>query len=317
MSPSTAPPALESVLAGLRRRPRELSPTWFYDARGSRLFEAITELPEYYLTRTERGLLKRLAGPWMEAVRPATLVELGAGSAHKTRLLLDAAEAAGSGRCFVPLDVSAEHLQAAAAEVDREYPGLDVRPVVGDMTGPLNLPADLPRPLLVALLGSTLGNFDDEAAVRLLARVRRLLEPGDALLLGVDLAPGPAKSVARLEAAYNDARGVTAEFNLNVLRVLNRELGADFDLGGFAHRAVYDPVHRRIEMYLVARGRQSVAFGDGTRITLEGGESIRTEISCKYDRARIEGVLERAGLRLTAWSADDEGLFALALGEPT
>lgn len=312
-----APPSgmLPEVLAGLRRSPPELSPKWFYDTRGSELFEAITELPEYYPTRTERALLAEVARPWVGGVRPSTLVELGAGSSRKTRVLLDAMEEASPEGVYVPVDVSADFLEASAERLRDEYPDLRVEPAVADMSRPLDLPSGLPRPVLFAFLGSTIGNFDEPAAVRLLRQVRAAMEPGDALLLGADLRPGPSKSRARLEAAYNDAAGVTAAFNRNVLRVLNRELGADFDEGAFRHRAFYDEARGRIEMHLVAEGAQSVRFADGSVVRFADGESVRTEISCKYDRATIDRLFHAAGLRVREWAQDGEGLFALVLGE--
>lgn len=303
------------VLAGLRRNPKELSPKWFYDRRGSELFEEITRLDEYYLTRTERGLLERWVPRWVGRQRPASLVELGAGSARKTRILLDAMTEEGSGELFVPLDVSDDFLKETARKIRSEYPGLEVSPEVADFTAPLDLSAPLSRPALFALLGSTLGNFLPAAAVRLLTRIREAMEPPDRFLLGVDLRPGPDKPVARLERAYDDARGITAEFNLNILRVLNRELGADFDLDGYRHRALYDEKKGWIEMHLVSRRAQVVRIpGAEEPVRLAEGESIRTEISTKYDRATVEGLFEPAGLVVEEWRPDGEGLFALVLG---
>ncbi|MBW3534079.1 MAG: L-histidine N(alpha)-methyltransferase [Gemmatimonadetes bacterium] len=309
------PEMLREVLAGLRASPRRLSPKWFYDTRGSELFEAITELPEYYPTRTERALLEGVARSWVGQIRPSTLVELGAGSSRKTRVLLDAMEEVSPGGLYVPVDVSADFLEAAAGRLRDEYPGLRVEPSVADMSRPLDLPHELPRPVLFAFLGSTIGNFDEPGAVRLLGEVRAAMETGDGLLLGADLRPGPGKSVARLEAAYDDEAGVTAAFNRNVLRVLNREVGSDFDERAFRHRAFYDEERGRIEMHLVAEGEQHVSFPDGSTVRLADGESVRTEISCKYDRGRIETMFRDAGLAVERWMMGPEG-FALAVGRP-
>lgn len=305
------------VLEGLRRDPKELSPKWFYDQRGSELFEEITGLEEYYLTRTERALLERWVPAWVERLRPASLVELGAGSARKTRILLDAMTEEGTGELFVPLDVSDEFLRETARRIRAEYPALEVSPEVADFTGPLELSAPLSRPVLVALLGSTLGNFLPDAAVRLLGRIRSVMEPLDRFLLGVDLRPGPGKPVERLERAYDDAGGVTAAFNLNVLRVLNRELGADFDLDGYRHHAFYDERQGRVEMHLVAARPQVVRIPGAEPVSLAEGESIRTEISTKYDRPTVEDLFSRSRLEVEEWRQDGEGLFALVLGRAT
>ncbi|HEX7941381.1 MAG TPA: L-histidine N(alpha)-methyltransferase, partial [Gemmatimonadaceae bacterium] len=241
-------PMLADVRHGLSRPQKELPPKYFYDHRGSELFEEITRLPEYYLTRTERQMLAALAPGLIASMRPRTLVELGAGSAEKTRILLDAmCRAADVRHTYVPVDVSAEFLEATAARLREAYPPLEVAPVVADISTDLLLPA-LRHPVLHVFLGSTIGNFDQPSAVRLLRRIRAAMRDGDRLLLGADL----RKPVGRIEAAYNDARGVTAEFNRNVLRVLNREIGADFDVDAFRHRAFYDRERHRIEMHLVA-----------------------------------------------------------------
>lgn len=299
------------VLEGLSRASKELSPKYFYDERGSRLFEEITRLPEYYLARAERALLERWMRPWVAELRPRSLVELGAGSARKTRVVLDAMRAEGCGEVFVPMDVSAEFLLETAKSVRAEYPGLRVEPEVMDMTAAESVTLEIPTPTLYALLGSTLGNFYPPEAVELLGRVRSWMKPGDALLLGVDLRPGSGKSVDVVEAAYNDAQGVTARFNLNVLRVLNRELGADFDLEGFEHRARYDPAEGRIEISLRALEDQTVHFPGSVIVSLEKGEEIRTEVSCKYDRASLAALAEPAGLRIHRWAQDEEDRFAL------
>lgn len=304
---------LGEVMEGLSRPEKEISSKYFYDTRGSELFESITRLEEYYPTRTERRLLERWIPVWVEQLRPAGLVELGAGSARKTRILLDAMREHGSGRIYVPVDVAAAFLADTAGRLEAEYPAFVVTPAVADITRELTLPVAPPEPTWYAFLGGTLGNFDVAPAVRLLERVACRLRPGDRFLLGADLRPGPHKSVARLERAYDDSEGVTAAFNLNVLNVLNRELGADFDLASFAHRAVYREDRGRIEMYLVSRCAQIVRFPGAGSVGLREGESIRTEISCKYDRPSLEALLSAAGLSVTRWVEDEEGLFALVM----
>lgn len=305
----------EEVVRGLSRPRKEIAPKYFYDTRGSELFEEITRLEEYYPTRTERALLEAWSDPWVRELRPAALVELGAGSARKSRILLDAMSGSGSGRLYVPVDVAGDFLESTATQLRAEYPDLAVVPAVADFTATLTLPLTPPRPTWYALLGSTLGNFDTEPAVELLGRVARRLRVEDRFLVGVDLRPGPHKSVARLEAAYNDAHGVTAAFNLNVLRVLNRELASDFDVESFRHRAFYAAAHGRIEMHLVSLRPQLVRIPGAGLVAFREGETIRTEISSKYDRASLERLLSAAGLRVARWVEDPEGLFALVLTE--
>jgi L-histidine N-alpha-methyltransferase len=300
------------VRAGLARRQRELPPKYFYDERGSRLFEEITRLPEYYLTRAERSLLLERIPTLVSHLLPRTLAELGAGSAAKTRVLLDAMRAAGCAEVYQPIDMSAAFLDETALRLSGEYRGLRVVPVVADFTVDPTPRGALPGPRLVAFLGSTIGNLEARAALRLLGRIRTRLDPADRFLLGVDL----KKEIARLEAAYNDRAGVTAAFNRNMLHVLNRELGADFDAGAFEHRAFYDAAEERIEMHLVSRVAQRVTIPAVGVYAFRPGESIRTEISCKYDRARVEALFGAAGLTLEAWWPDADGLFALALGAP-
>lgn len=299
------------VREGLARRQKELPPKYFYDERGSDLFERITKLPEYYLTRAERGLLEEHAGALVESFRPRTLVELGAGSAAKTRILLDAMRDAGCLESYVPIDVSAEFLRQTARRLRGEYPGLRVVPAVADISVSLGVPERLRRPVLFAFLGSTIGNFDAPAARLLLGRVRQVMRPFDRLLLGTDL----RKPRRIVEAAYNDSRGVTASFNRNMLRVVNRELGADFDLAGFTHRAFYSAERHRIEMHLVSTREQVVHIPVLGEVHLAKGESIRTEISCKYDRPSVRRLLRAASLRLERWMADD-GRFALTVASP-
>jgi L-histidine N-alpha-methyltransferase len=299
------------VMEGLSRPQKEISPKYFYDARGSRLFDEITELPEYYLTRVEWGLLERWIPEWTKRLGPKTLVELGSGSARKTRLLLDAL---GPGSLFVPVDVSEASLQETAQRLRAEYPGLAIAPRVADVAVDLGLPEALPRPAMFAFLGSTIGNFTHQEAVRLLQRVRERMMPGDLFVLGVDLQPGAAKSVVRLEAAYNDARGVTAAFNSNSLHVLNQELGADFDPAAFRHLAFYDAREARIEMHLVSLRAQEVHIPGAGTVAFREGESLRTEISCKYNREGLERLLAEAGLRVQDWQEDTLGFYALVRG---
>jgi L-histidine N-alpha-methyltransferase len=247
---------VRDVACGLSRPQKEVPPKYFYDRRGSELFDEITRLPEYYLTRTERALLDCWSTALMATLRPRALVELGAGSADKTRRLLDAMVDVGSGEVYVPIDVSAEFLDDSAARLRDEYPTLGIEPLVGDIADPLDLDAALPRPALIAFLGSTIGNFDPAAARSLLGHVATAMRRGDRFLLGADLRKNPAI----IERAYNDSQGVTAEFNVNVLRVLNRDLGANFDLSRFEHRAVYDRGLHRIEMHLVSTDDQTVTI---------------------------------------------------------
>jgi len=307
-----SPSMLAEVAAGLSNPQKELSPKYFYDQRGSELFEEITRLPEYYPTRTERVILEG----WMPALIPQlgtrTLIELGAGNAEKSRIILNAMGAAGTGELYVPIDVSATFLSQTAAALRREYPRLAVEPAVADISEELNLPRRMPRPALYAFLGSTIGNFYPPAAIRLLRRVRGAMEPGDRFLMGVDL----RKDVGRIEAAYNDSRGVTAAFNRNMLLVLNHELGADFDPDGFEHRAFYDSATHRIEMHLVSQRAQRVTIPGLDPVSFAAGETLRTEISSKHDRASVIELFAAAGLRLDAWRTDPEGLFALAVGAP-
>lgn len=299
---------LAEIRAGMDRPQKELPPKFFYDERGSELFEAITRLPEYYLTRAEAALLALRMPEWMAALGPAALVELGAGSAVKTRLVLDAMDGA---EVYVPVDVSADFLDATARRVRGTYPGLEVRPVAADFTAPFPLPP-LPHPVLHALLGSTIGNFAPDEAIALLHATRHRMGRGDRFLMGVDLRKEPA----RIEAAYNDAAGVTAEFNRNMLRVVNALAGADYDADAYEHRAFYDRAAHRIEMHLVPARAQTVTVPGAGRWTVAAGESIRTEISCKHDRASVDAMFAAAGLRVERWAADEEGLFAIVLGTP-
>ncbi|HEU5170588.1 MAG TPA: L-histidine N(alpha)-methyltransferase [Gemmatimonadales bacterium] len=312
VAPRADPRMLAEVAAGLSAPQKELPPKYFYDHRGSELFEQITRLPEYYLTRAERALLER----WMPRLIPAlgtrALVELGAGSAEKTRIILDAMRDAGTAKLYVPVDVSAGFLRETAERLRREYPGLQIDPAVADIAEEPCIPRDLPAPALVIFLGSTIGNFYPPAAIRLLTRVRAGLRPGDRFLMGVDLRKDPAV----IEAAYNDGQGVTAEFNRNMLRVLNDELGAEFDVDAFEHLAFYDRETRRIEMHLVSTRQQRVHIPGIGEIRFAAGETLRTEISCKHDVPSIAELFAAAGLRLESWQADAERRFLLAVGAP-
>lgn len=303
----------QDVVEGLTRPQKELSPKYFYDAHGSQLFERITELAEYYPTRTERSLLTRWMPDWVDELRPAGLVELGAGSAAKSRVILDAMQANG-GSLYVPVDVSGDFLEETARRLRAEYADLEVEPAVADISEPMELPVEPPTPTWYALLGSTIGNFDQASACDLLDRIAGRLGPEDRFLMGADLRPGRCKTRETLEAAYNDGEGVTAAFNLNVLRVLNRELGADFELDAFHHRAEYVPEASRVEMHLVAERPQTVRIPQGPEIAFDEGESIRTEISRKYDRTSVDRLFESVGMEVERWQEDGDGYFALMLG---
>jgi L-histidine N-alpha-methyltransferase len=306
------PRMLAEVAVGLSAPQKELSPKYFYDQRGSELFEEITRLPEYYPTRTERALLQGWMPELIPQIGTRTLVELGAGSAEKSRIILDAMRAAGQAELYVPIDVSATFLSLTAATLRRDYPGLRVEPAVADISEELNLPRRMPHPALYAFLGSTIGNFYPPAAIRLLGRVRAAMAPSDRFLMGVDL----RKDIARIEAAYNDSAGVTAEFNRNMLRVLNHELGADFDPLFFDHLAFYEPVAHRIEMHLVSTRAQVVRIPGLGEVSFAKGESIRTEISAKFDRASVSELFDAAGFRIEAWPTDPHTPFGLVIGAP-
>lgn len=302
----------EDARRGLSARPKQLPPKWFYDERGSVLFEEITRLPEYYPTRCEREILTRYADDIAAASGADTLVELGSGSSEKTRLLLDALSRRGALERYVPFDVSESALRAAGEAVTADYPGLRVHAVVGDFEQHLDrLPAGGRR--LTAFLGSTIGNLEPGPRARFLAALRCGLGDGDTLLLGTDL----VKSPDVLVPAYDDAAGVTADFNRNVLRVLNRELGADFDPDAFAHVAVWVVEHERIEMRLRARQPAHVRVDAlDMDVDFEEGEELRTEVSTKFRRERVEAELAEAGLALRRWWTDERGWFGLALATP-
>src|SRR5215472_269059 len=303
-----------AVSEGLLSRPKWL-PSWlFYDAAGSQLFNQITELPEYYLTRTERAIFSQYSDEIIglaaegDALR---IIELGAGSADKTRLLLNAAVDRQDTVIYEPVDVSSSALEEAQERIEREIPGVIVTPRVEDYCNGLELDAaGMGERRLVLYIGSSIGNFEPEEAQRLLRNVRAALAPGDALLLGVDL----AKDEATLLAAYDDAAGVTADFNMNLLVRLNRELGADFDLASFAHRAVWNPAHSRIEMHLVSRRRQRVKIAAlDLKIDFAQGETIHTENSYKYRSGQPQELLRDAGFTPEASWMDDQRRFAVCL----
>ncbi len=296
--------------AGFALELKELPPKYFYDERGSQLFEEITTLPEYYPTRAERSILETGAAEIVAAAgHPVTLIELGSGSAAKTRSLLDAMDEPGCLETYAPVDISEEITRETAESLVLEYPGLEVRGVVCDFEAHLER-ISVGGPRLIAFLGGTIGNFYPGSRRAFLSRISALLGPDDRLLLGTDL----VKDTARLEAAYNDSAGVTAEFNKNVLHVLNRELGADFALERFEHRAFYDPGHAWIDIRLRSLADQRVNLpGIGMTLDLGCGEEIRTEISCKFTRHRLERIYAQSDLVMTDWFTDPAADFALSL----
>lgn len=296
---------LADVSDGLSRPQKTLSAKYFYDLEGSRLFEEITRLPEYYPTRTELSILKGRAREIGRLSRPGlAVVEFGSGSSEKIRALL---KALPDVQVHVPIDVSSEFVTGEAAQLRADHPDLEVIPVIGDFTGELALPAEIrARPLLGFFPGSTIGNFEPEQASRILARFASLLGEGASLLIGVDL----VKPDAILNAAYDDAAGVTARFNLNLLARINRELGADFDLRAFSHRAFFDRTKSRIEMHLVSLRRQTVRIGCRT-FGFEAGETIHTENSYKYRPGDFEALAIRSGWLREAMLTDPHDLFAI------
>jgi L-histidine N-alpha-methyltransferase len=300
----------DDVRAGLTRTGlKELPPKYFYDARGSDLFDRITTLPEYYPTRCERAILNRYAPEIIERTEARELVELGSGTASKTRALLYAMAGAGALERYVPFDVSESVVEDCADELVLLYPGLSVHGVVGDFERDLpHVPAGERR--LFAFLGGTIGNLYPDERASFLARLRESIGPTDRLLIGTDL----IKDRKLLEAAYNDSEGVTAEFNRNILRVLNAGLGADFDPEAFEHVAFFDEARSWIEMRLRARGAQRVRLdGVGLEVTFADGEEIRTEVSAKFTRDAVSSELAAAGLRLERFFADDDAMFGLSL----
>ena len=299
----------EDVREGLSSPFKELPPKYFYDELGSQLFERITELPEYYPTRAERTILEAHSDEIVEAAQAGILIELGSGSATKTRWLLDAMATAELLDTYVPVDISEEITRKTAAQLVEEYPGLRVHGIVCDYETHLER---VPREegALIAFLGGTIGNFRPAPRRSFLARIATLMYPGDRFLLGTDL----VKDRATLEAAYDDSEGVTAEFNKNVLRVLNRELGANFDLDAFEHVAFWDADNEWVDIRLRSLDEQ---FIDVTELDMQvhfaRNEEMRTEISTKFTRERLEESYADAGLELTDWWTDPEGLYALSL----
>ena len=297
------------VRAGLTKPFKELSPRYFYDERGSQLFEEITGLPEYYPTRAERAILEAHGAEICSAAGdPATLIELGSGSAAKTRVLLDAMRDAGCLRAYAPVDISEQITRDTAEAIAGEY-GVAVHGLVCDFERDLErIPLGGPR--VIAFLGGTIGNFEPAQRASYLARVANLLEPADRFLLGTDL----VKDRATLEAAYNDSAGVTAEFNKNVLAVLNRRLGADFDLDAFEHVAIWDDENLWVDIRLRSLARQVVEISAlDMVVAFDRGEEMRTEISTKFARGGLAGIFAEAGLEIVGWWTDPEELFALSL----
>ena len=299
---------LDDVVAGLSADEKQLPCKYFYDLRGSQLFERICELDEYYLTRTECQIMQQNAGAIAGAIGPnVTLVELGSGSGTKTRILLDPLQKPAA---YVPVDISRDHLLQTAKSLAERYPQLPVVPVSADFTKPFDFPSTVTpvRHCVVYFPGSTIGNFGADAAAVLMRQIAGLCGPGGSLLIGIDLKKAPAV----LEAAYDDAEGVTAEFNRNLLRRINRELGADFDLDAFRHKAVYDSEKSRIEMSLVSQSEQTVTIGDRT-FDFTAGEEICTEHCHKYDLQEFANRAEQAGFELTRYWTDEREYFAVLL----
>jgi L-histidine Nalpha-methyltransferase len=299
------------VRAGLTATPKTLPPKYFYDARGSELFEAITELPEYYLTRAETAILERHAADIAALSRCESLVELGSGTSAKTRLLLRALLDGGTLAEFMPFDVDPAVLSEASEALSAEYPGLRVAPFLGDFEQDLGaIPAGGRR--MIAFIGSTIGNLEPAPRAVFLAQVSAALKPGDTFLLGTDL----VKDTGRLHRAYDDAAGVTAEFNRNVLRVINRELDADFAVEEFEHVALWDPAQEWIEMRLRSARDQVVTVGAlDLKVPFAAGEEMRTEISAKFRREKVDAELAAVGLRTLRFWTDPDGDFGLTLAQ--
>ncbi|MCA2263551.1 dimethylhistidine N-methyltransferase [Mycobacterium marseillense] len=297
------------VFDGLQQTPKSLPPKWFYDAVGSDLFDQITRLPEYYPTRAEAEILRARAAEIASASGADTLVELGSGTSEKTRLLLDALRASGSLRRFVPFDVDASILSTAAAAIQQEYEGVEIKAVCGDFEEHLT---EIPRGgrRLFVFLGSTIGNLTPGPRSDFLTALSDQMRRGDSLLLGTDL----VKDIERLVRAYDDSAGVTAAFNRNVLTVVNRELDADFDVDAFRHVARWNPSEERIEMWLRAEHRQRVRVGAlELTVDFEAGEEMLTEVSCKFRPETVSAELAAVGLRRTRWWTDGAGDFGLSL----
>jgi dimethylhistidine N-methyltransferase len=308
----TAPPSIAAeVVSGLTGTPKTLSPMLFYDAEGSRLFEQITHLPEYYLTRTEHEIFVKHAPEMLEhAGSPLTLVELGAGTASKTRVMIRALLARQLKATYFPVDVSSSALEVARRNLQAEFSRLTVRPMIADYTEGVPQLQSLPGRKLVLYIGSSIGNFEPSAAGELLQNLKRSLRPGDLLLLGTDM----VKDAAVLHAAYNDSRGITAEFNLNVLARINRELGGEFDLQAFRHVAFWDPRASRVEMHLESKRAQRVWIRDlDWSVSFRAGERIHTENSYKFTPQDIENILKAGGFRLVRSWYDHQSWFGAHL----
>jgi L-histidine N-alpha-methyltransferase len=306
---SAADALRRDVRDGLTRTPKSLPPKWFYDSVGSDLFDQITRLPEYYPTRAEAEILRARAADIAAASGADTLVELGSGTSEKTRILLDALRDGGSLRRFIPFDVDASVLESAGAAIGEEYPGIEIDAVCGDFEEHLGKIPHVGRRLVI-FLGSTIGNLTTGPRAEFLAALADNLEPGDGLLLGTDL----VKDVDRIVHAYDDGAGVTAQFNKNVLAVVNRELDADFDLDAFDHVARWNADEERIEMWLRASTPQRVRVG-GLDMTVDfaEGEEMLTEVSCKFRADAVADELAAVGLRRTNWWTDQAGDFGLSL----
>ena len=297
------------VREGLAQHPKSLPPKWFYDSVGSDLFDQITRLPEYYPTRAEAEILRSRAVDIASASGADTLVELGSGTSEKTRILLDALRDGGALRRFIPFDVDSSVLEAASAAIAEEYPGIEIDAVCGDFEEHLGKIPSVGRRLVI-FLGSTIGNLTTEPRAQFLGALSDTLQPGDTLLLGTDL----VKDTERLVRAYDDAAGVTAQFNKNVLAVVNRELDGDFDLDAYEHVARWNADEERIEMWLRARSPQRVHIGAlDLTVDFAAGEELLTEVSCKFRPERVGAELEAVGLRRTQWWTDAAGDFGLSL----
>ncbi len=298
------------VREGLLRSPKELAPYLLYDEKGSELFEEITELPEYYQTRTEKKILGEIAPIIEERYEFRELLELGSGSSYKTRVLLDEMHQSGQLELYLPFDVSESMVRQTAEELSREYPEMGIYAIVGDFNRHLGkIPSGNHR--LLVFLGGTIGNFKPQTAETFLRNVARTMDPSDRLLLGTDL----VKDTAVIEAAYNDSRGVTAAFNRNSLKVVNDRLGANFKPDAYEHRAIFDTEKAQIEMHLIATSRQDVRIeAIDLDVRVEEGEYVLSEISRKFTRSTVESLLASAGLEMTDWFTDPEEKFALSLG---
>jgi L-histidine Nalpha-methyltransferase len=310
-APSRTDALTNGVLEGMRKHPRQLSPVWFYDELGSFLFDSICELPEYYLTRTELQIMRQHAGDMAHHIGPdAAIIELGSGTSTKTRELLNHLEKPAA---YIPVDISRDHLLEAASAIARDYPSLRVIPICADFTRHFDLPVSVhaAHRRVVYFPGSTLGNFDRDQAHDLLQRMRQMIGRNGAVLIGIDLKKDPRV----LERAYNDRAGVTAEFNVNALRHMNRELGTDFDVDAFEHLAVWVEEQSRIEMHLVSKRDQIVHVGD-ENVQIQKGEHLTTEFCHKYTLESFADLAAAAGLSVSRVWMDPARLFSVQLLEP-